>query len=315
MEATPTYGQLGVTLRTFSSTARRLGDANRWRPNPDSAEAAVWRTASSTRDPLSLTLVEADVHAVLLVRSALVHVDEVGRAISSRQPLIPLSAGRVTLEHALRALYLTDEDLSPTERAEHRLDDLLYAITESGRRRHGAAKIPDVDADQIVGVDDALANVKMRAQALGLTFTATKKGNRVSQRGRPSTMRLAEHYLSGEHSGVLEFLLRGHSAIIHGIETALLASAVDDFDPATGLNMPTPGLADPAGLAFELLGIPPALDNAFRSVASRFDWPPYGKAWRKFDQARAQLLKVWTRAVDQGTETDARPTLIDLFNA
>lgn len=128
-------------------------------------------------------------------------------------------------------------------------------------------------------------------------------------------MRLAEQYLSGEHTGVLDFLVRGHGAIIHGVETALLASAVDDFDPETGLNMPAPGLTDAPALAFELLGLPPALDNAFRSVASRFGWPADGTAWRKFEQARTQLFDVWTRAVNEASDTDAGPTAIGLFDA
>jgi hypothetical protein len=106
MAATPPHGQLGSALRTFSAAARRLGDDNRWRPNLGSDEAATWKTAAATRDPLSLTLVEADVHAILLVRSALAHADEVGRAISNQQPLLPLSIGRVVLKHALRSLHL-----------------------------------------------------------------------------------------------------------------------------------------------------------------------------------------------------------------
>ena len=313
MEVTPTHPQLGAALRAMAASARHFGDANRWRPNADSAEGATWRAAADTKDPLSLTLVEADVHAVLLVRSALAHTDEVGRAISNRQPFLPLSVGRVALEHALRALYLTDEDATLEERAARRLDELFFAIRESDWRRKGAAKMKEVDADQIAGVDQALAEVKARAEALGLTVTTTSKGNRVTASGRPSAMDLAEHYLSGENPGVLNFLLRGHGAIIHGIETGLLASARDDFDLDLGLNVPVPGLSEAPVLAFELLGIPPAIDNAFRSMASRFGWPADGKAWRKFDQSRTRLFDVWTRAVNDAPADDVVPTAIGLF--
>ena len=297
----------------MAASARQFGDANRWRPNAASRKAATWRTAADTRDPLSFTLVEADVHAVLLVRSALAHTHEVGRAISSRQPFLPLSIGRVALEHALRALYLTDEDAPPEERAARRLDELLFAIKESDWRRKGAAKMKDVDADQNAGVDEALAGVEARAEALGLTVTTNKKGSRVTQEGRPSTMDLAEHYLSGENPGVLNFLLRGHGAIVHGIETGLLASARDDFHAELRLNVPVPGLSDVPVLAFELLGIPPAIDNAFRSMASQFGWPADGKPWRKFEQSRTRLFDVWTRAVNAAPPEGVGRTAIGLF--
>ena len=78
--------------------------------------------------------------------------------------------------------------------------------------------------------------------------------------------------------------------------------------------MPAPGLADAPGLAFELLGVPLALDNAFRSVASRVRLACGRDGVAKFEQARTQLLDAWTRAVNEAPDTDG-PSAIGLFDA
>lgn len=313
MTASPTHAQLGAALRGISAAARRVGDQSKWRPHPGSESSDVWRAAADTRDPLWVTLVESDVHATLLLRSALAHIDEVGRAVGKRQPFLPLSTGRVALEHSLRCLHLMDVDLTDAERAERRLDELLYAITESDRRRLGFAQRANIDLEQIPDTASTLQEVQERATALGLTITTTSNARRVSALGRPSTMRLAEQYLSGEYPGVLELLLRGHGAIVHGLETALLVSATDTYDPDTGLSMPIPALSEPPVLAFELLGLPPAIDNAFSSIATRFAWPTLGRPWTKYSHERMHLLDVWTRAVNEGTEGDTEPSTIGIF--
>jgi len=282
MNALPTHPQLGGALRVAVASARHFGDENKWRAAPGSQAAATW-TAASGRDPLQLTLTEADVEAVLLIRSALAHADEVGRAISGRRPFLPQSIGRTAVELALRALHLADENATPAERAERRLNNLLYTITEGERRRQGYARKGNLSLDS----DPHAPDVEERIAALGLTVTDTKNGGRhVGERPRPSTMALAETYLAGSYAGVPEFLVRGHGANIHGIETALLASTTGEFDPTTGITMPSPVLRDTPTLAFELLGIPLSLDNAFRAVAARLEWPAEGRAWRTWDRDR-----------------------------
>jgi hypothetical protein len=115
-DAVLTYAQLGSALRGVSASATHLGDKNRWRAAPGSATEEYWRGAAATQDPLQLTLAEADVHAVLLMRSALAHADVVGRAVSQRRPFLPHSVGRIVVELGLRAQYLMDREATPMER-------------------------------------------------------------------------------------------------------------------------------------------------------------------------------------------------------
>jgi hypothetical protein len=125
---------------------------------------------------------------------------------------------------------------------------------------------------------------------------------------------LAETYLSGPYAGVAEFLVRGHGASIHGIETAFLATTVDQFDPVTGINMPTPVLHDAPTLAFTLMGIPLALENAFRAVASSVEWPAAGKTWRTWDRDSKRLIDTWTSAVNAVSEDEAGPAALEMFD-
>jgi len=313
--AIPTHPQLGAALRATAASARRLGDANNWRPVAGSDTASSWEAAAETQDPLQVTLTEADVQAVLLVRSALAHADEVGRAISSRQPFLPHSIGRITVEHSLRALHLAEQDAAPIQRAERRLDDLLYALTEGQRQRAAYTKKAKLDPSELPDTSHLRADIEARAAALGLTVVETRRELRVSTDGRKSTMALAETYLSGPYPGVAEFLIREHGAGIHGLETALLANSTDQFDPTTGINLPTPALPEPPVLAFTLLSVPLALDNAFRAVASRFEWPAAGKPWSTWDRDRNRLLQRWEDAIDAIDADTAGPAEMGLFGA
>jgi hypothetical protein len=309
----PSYAQLGAALRSASTAAQRFGREHQWRPTPGSKAAAAWSQAADTRDPLQLTLLEADVQAVMLTRSALAHADEVGRAVSTKRAFLPHSVGRICVEHGLRALHLADTDASPEQRAERRLNDLLHAVTEGERQRISFAKKAKLVAGELRDATEALNDVKARAQALGLEVIETKRGRRVGDDGRASTLALAERYLAGSHPGVAEFLVRGHGASVHGIETAFLASAADQVDPVTGINVPSPELHDPSTLALTLMGVPLAVDNAFRAVASRFQWPAQGNAWRTWDKAHGRQLETWATAIDAAP--DPTPPVMGMFGA
>jgi len=255
-----------------------------------------------------MTLVEADVHGVLLVRSALAHADAVARAVSARHPFLPSSIGRIVVEHSLRARTLLDNEATPTERAERRLDDLLYAVTEAERQRNGFARRSGGDADSLDDASDMLQTVEARAATLGFKVTRTKTGGRrVSESGRPSTMSLAERYLGGEYPGVLEFLVRSHGASVHGVETALLDAAIDQFDPSTGINMPQPALMPAPLLSFALMGIPLATIGTLDALAARFEWPRDTKPGRGFDRDRSRLFQTWAAAAN-AAEVDTAQT-------
>lgn len=313
MDRTPTHAQLGAAVRAYSASARRVGDANRWRAAPGSATATSWKAAADTQDSLQFTLTEADVHAVLLVRSALAHADEVGRAVSARQPFLPNSVGRIVVEHALRARFLLDEGATPLQRAERRLDDLLYAVTESERQREEFARQAGLGDGSLGDMSGVLKQVEARAVALGFTvFTTKTGGRRVSEAGRPGTGALAERYLAGEHPGVLALLVRGHAASIHGVETALLDAATDAFDPETGINMPQPMVMDAPRLSVALIGVPLALIATFDSLITRFEWPKEGSAWRAYERDRSRLLETWATAANAADE-DPGPTEVALF--
>jgi hypothetical protein len=165
VDGVPTHAQLGSALRAAAASSRRFGDEHKWRAAPGSKTAATWKAASDTEDPLHLTLTEADVQAVLLVRSALAHAEEVGRAISVGRPFLPHSVGRIAVEHALRALHLTDQSATPAERAARRFDDLLYAITEGERQRASFAKRAQLPSEGFGDMTDVLDQVERRRSA------------------------------------------------------------------------------------------------------------------------------------------------------
>jgi hypothetical protein len=125
--------ELGASLKRVGEAFVRCGDAARWSPATGSATQETWRRASDPSYPLDRTLLEADVTATLLIRSAVDHTAAVGGAVSTARPLLPFTIGRTAVEHALRAVHLLDEDASPTDRAERRLNDWAYAVDEAER--------------------------------------------------------------------------------------------------------------------------------------------------------------------------------------
>lgn len=300
-------------MRGMAASATQFGDENRWRAAPGSAAEEYWGRAAANQDPLQFTLVEADVHAVLLVRSALPHADVIGRAISQRKPFLPYSIGRIVVELGLRAHYLMDGEATPKERTERRLDDLLHAISEKERQRSAFVRRANLSDDDVGDTGDVFLQVRKRVEALGLSVAKTRTGGlKVSEKGRPGTGTLAEKYISGEQAGVGEFLVRSHAANIHGMETALLDAAADQFDPVTGINMPAPSLGDAPMVALALMAVPLTMANAIRAVGARFEWPAVGKRREVWDRTNEHLLHLWAVAVD-ALPNDVPPTTIGLL--
>jgi hypothetical protein len=292
-----THAQLGSVLRAFAGSASALGASHRWLPVHGSAARASW-DAAKTDDPLELTLTEADVHGVTLLRSALEHVDAVGSAVSGRRAYLPVTIGRSAVEHALRVQHLLDADEAPLTRARRRLDEWLYAVTESGFQRVGIQKASHPGSESMPDESAMVERIRLRAQELGFEMVKQKRtGYRVSERGRASTMRLAEDHLGAGGAGVPRFLIQNHGAVVHGVETGLLASAKDREDPETGLNVPEPAIADPPALAFGLMCVPLSAINAVRAVVLRFGWPDEGAPARRYMRDRDRLLEQWERAV------------------
>ena len=298
MTIPPTHAQLGAALRSAAESARRLGDAYRWRPEPGSTAETRWQSASGS-DPLNLTLAEGEAHGVLLVRSALEHTSAVATAISSRRPFLPHSIGRTGLEHALRAHHLLDPDETPTVRAGRRLDEWLYAVTESGYRRIGIVKAGHPNSENLPDEEVMVERIRIRAVSLGMEMVkAGKAGYRVTQTGRASTMRLAESQLGAGGAGVPAFLIRNHAAVAHGVETGLLASAVDRIDLDTGTNVPEPTIAEPPDLAYGLMCVPLAMLNAVRALSLCLEWEESDSRWRDYTRDHARLIQTWERAVE-----------------
>lgn len=133
--APPSRAQLGSSLRACAEAARALGHTHRWRPEGESETAATWRSAAT--DIRARTLTEADVQAITLLHSGLEHVVATAQSISAGRALLPHTLARTATEHLLRAQHLLDETATPRERIQRRLNEWLYAITESGYRRHG----------------------------------------------------------------------------------------------------------------------------------------------------------------------------------
>src|SRR5204863_4511143 len=64
--------QLGATLRTLAERCLEVGHQWAWEPAPDSMAAKDWGIEARS-DAMARTLAEADVQAVILLRSALEH--------------------------------------------------------------------------------------------------------------------------------------------------------------------------------------------------------------------------------------------------
>ena len=304
--------QLGSSLRACAEAAGSLGKDHRWRPNGDSETATMWRTAAT--DMRARTLTEADVQAITLVHSGLEHVVATAQSISARRALLPHTLARTATEHLLRAQYLLDETASSDDRIQRRLNEWLYAITESGFRRQGlinsdviatAGLTPD---DLGLSQSDLVQEAHERAAALGETITdRDPKGKKArvprveGTPGRISTMRLAEVYTAGAAGGIPAFTMRGLPASVHGTEIGVLQSFSDDApaDPSLGdVIVPVPAQLDPPTLAFSLLGVVLSLVNATHSIRMRFAWPNHTKADRRYERAKDALLATWSTALD-----------------
>lgn len=299
--------QLGSSLRACAEAAGSLGNENRWRPSGGSDTATTWR--SSATDMRARTLTEADVQAITLVHSGLEHVVATAQSISAGKALLPHTLARAATEHLLRAQHLLDETASPDVRIQRRLNEWLYAITESGHRRQGLLT-SDVVATAGLNPDDLgqpqsdlIQEVRERADAVGEMITdrdpAGKKVRAARVEGTPgriSTMRLAEIYTAGEAGGIPAFTMRSLSASVHGTEIGLLQSFSDDSpaDPSLGdVIVPVPAQLDPPTLAFSLLGVVLSLVNATDSIRSRFAWANHTKADRRYDRSKEALQATW----------------------
>lgn len=303
--------QLGSSLRKCAEAVGGLGKEHRWRPNGESDTAVMWRAAAT--DLRARTLTEADVQAITLVRSGLEHVIATAQSISAGRALLPHTLARTATEHLLRAQHLLDETASPDDRIQRRLNEWLYAITESGQRRQGlvnsdviatAGLTPD---DLGLSQSDLLQEAHERAAAVGETITERDpQGKRTryprveGTPGRLSTMRLAEIYTAGEARGIPSFTMRNLSATVHGTEIGVLQSFSDAApeDPSLGdVIVPEPIQLDPPTLAFSLLGVLLSLLNTTDSIRVRFGWPNHSKADRRYDRAKDALMATWSSAL------------------
>ena len=201
--------QLGSSLRACAEAARGFGQDNRWRPNGDSETATMWRAAAS--DMRARTLTEADVQAITLFHSGLEHVVATAQSLSAGRALLPHTLARTATEHLLRAQHLLDETASPEDRIQRRLNEWLYAITESGYRRQGLLRSEVIATAGLTADDlgltesDLLRQAHDRAAAVGEVITDRDPSNKKARvprvegtQGRLSTMRLAEIYTAGE---------------------------------------------------------------------------------------------------------------------
>ncbi len=304
--------QLGSSLRACAGAASGFGQDNRWRPNSDSETATVWRAAAI--DMRARTLTEADVQAITLLHSGLEHVAATAQSISAGRALLPHTLARTATEHLLRAQHLLDETATSEDRIQRRLNEWLYAITESGYRRQGllnsdviatAGLTPD---DLGLTESDLLQQAHDRAEAVGEVITDRDPSNKKTRGprvegtpGRLSTMRLAEIYTAGEAGGIPAFTMRALSASVHGTEIGVLQSFSDDApaDPSLGgVIVPVPAQLDPPTLAFSLLGVVLSLVNAIDSIRIRFAWASQTKADRRYQRDKDALLATWGRALN-----------------
>jgi hypothetical protein len=244
-------------------------------------------------------VVEADVSATLLTRSALEHAAEVADAISGRRAWVAHTLGRTAVEHALRAKHQLDDLASDLARAARRLNEWMYAIDEAAKLRKGVQQAGHPGSEGLPDLEEDRTRARARAVEIGLSVTP--EGNRVGTEGRASTMNLAERYLAGEHQGggkgMPSWLLRRHAAMDHGIETALLAATEAEVGPA-GVTLLVPKALAVPDLAFELMAVPLAIINSHRALRHRFEWPE-GKAATVALADQNRLLEIWEAAMTE----------------
>jgi hypothetical protein len=255
---------------------------------------------------LARTLCEGEVHAILLTRSGLEHAAATGRALSANDPFLPHSLGRTASEHLLRAHHHLDNDADPTELARRRLNEWLWAIHESDQRKRGLIRT-DIIQPGAVGRDrdDLVEDVRQRAAELGESLStrrATVAPIVTGTEGRIAPMSLAERYTAGTALGVPSFTMRGHSALTHGNELALLACARDaDPDPNMGgivLLQPSP--METGDLAFNLLGVVLTSINTIDAMKTRFGWPDDPKFTPDRVRAQERMTATWSEAINAG---------------
>ena len=291
------HASLAARLRECSEAATHYGRLHDWRPRPGSDADDRWHSLPESLDALQLTLTEAEAHAGLLVRSGLEHSSALATSIAKRQAYVPHALARTAQEHLLRAFHHLDLAAPPQERAVRRLDEWLYALSESGYRRMGVVKAGHPGADQVPDESAMLDRIKERAHALGIELKRARGSYRASERGRASTMQLAEQHLNaGGGDGVPAFMTRNLAAVTHGVETGLLASA-DERVVAEAATSFSPKILDPPTLAYALLPVPLVLVNAVGELARTFDWEQQSRQWASYDRATQKMLDAWQRAV------------------
>jgi hypothetical protein len=294
-------GQLGRALRRVVVSARRDGDDAGWQPAPGSTALQLWEHAP--HDALARTVVEAEMSATLLARSALEHAAEVADAITGRKSWVPHTLGRTAVEHALRAKHQLDDLASDLTRAARRLNEWMYAIDEAAKLRKGLQQAGHPGSEELPDLEADRERVRARARELGLAISA--EGNRVGSEGRAKTINLAERYLAGEHqgagTGVPSWQLRRYAAMDHGTETALLLATAAEVGPA-GVTLLVPEAMPVPELAFELMAVPLAVINSHRALRHRFEWPASKAATVALDDQN-RLLEIWEAAMTEHLDT------------
>lgn len=290
--------ELGASLKRVGEAFIRLGNAEGWSPTVDSAALRTWERASGVSNPLERTLLEADVTAALLTRSAADHTIAVGDAISTTRPLLPFTIGRTAVEHALRAVHLLDGDTTPQDRAERRLNEWAYAVEEAERLRQGVLMHAPEGVGPLADHEGQRQAIRDRARSLDLAVSDGKE-LRVGGVRRMSTMAIGEKYLAGEDgAGVVSVLLRQHAAADHGVETSLV-SAVEDFAGPAGVNIMRFVAAPVPRLAFGLLAVPLSVVRAMQELRRHYEWATTSPHAQQLDKEQARTLDLWKARVNQ----------------
>jgi hypothetical protein len=238
-------------------------------------------------------------------RSALDHADAVAHYITRGSPFLPHSIGRTAIAHGLRAMHYLDDQADELERAARRINEWLYALEESARRRKGIVAAGQPGADTMQDEQPILDRMVSRAEALGLPVTKGGQPWHVGDECRWSTMKLAERYLSGTGGGgVASMVMRSHAAMDHGVETALLGTVADQLGPH-GVNVFQPSPMEVPRLAFILMGVPLTSISAIRALHHHYGWPSDDRAAREAAKEQALTIEIWQRAIAEYPDEDA----------
>lgn len=287
--------ELGASLRRCTTAAQRLGRSHLWLAENGAPTPRARPTKSG--DVLGATCADADGHAALLVQSSLEHAEAVAHYITRRSPVLPHTIGRTAVEHAFRALHYLDPEADELERATRRLNEWLYALEETGRRRQGIVEAAHPGADHMPDELPMRERIFAKAADLGLKVTRSRGNYYVGSQPRRSTMWLAERYLSamgGE--GVASAAMRLLAGMDHGVETALLSSAAYAAEP-TGFKIHRLGAMATPFIAFCLMAVPVASINAIRALGSRNGWSAHDKLTCSLLIEQEAALVIWTRSI------------------